>query len=166
MLEKLWNIRTPGQTHFCLRGSTYFNRWLYAPPLKFLKQEVISVTAQISLGNSIACGFKNFYCRACKQKGLDEYGDHALSCKYTGDVIGRHDAVRDALDEIAKEAGFQCFKEVGVMRDRMGDAVIRNFNMGRGLFVDVSVTHTLYPSYADHLFVCRTASCRTKEEEI
>ena len=91
----------------------------------------------------------NFYCGACKQKTLDEYGDHALSCKYMGDVIGRHDAVRDALDEIAKEAGFQCFKEVGVMRDRMGDVVIRNFNMGRDLFVDVSVAHTLCPSYVD-----------------
>jgi hypothetical protein len=42
-------------------------------------------------------------CPLCKQP-IDIYGDHATCCKVGGDLITRHNSIRDLCDRIASEA--------------------------------------------------------------
>ena len=42
-------------------------------------------------------------CPHCKQT-MDIYGDHATCCKKGGDLITRHNSIRDLCDRIATEA--------------------------------------------------------------
>jgi len=42
-------------------------------------------------------------CPSCMHTTLDRYGDHAICCTKTGDLIVRHNRIRDLVDKIAQE---------------------------------------------------------------
>ena len=42
-------------------------------------------------------------CPCCMHTFLDAYGDHAICCTRTGDLIVRHNRIRDLVDKIASE---------------------------------------------------------------
>jgi len=42
-------------------------------------------------------------CPCCMHTLLDAYGDHAICCTTTGDLIVRHNRIRDLVDKIARE---------------------------------------------------------------
>jgi hypothetical protein len=88
---------------------------------------------------------------------LDIYGDHALHCKGKGNVIKRHDYVRDVLFQSLQRASVQVSRElVGYVtgrKSRVGDLILP-FG-GNGLNTDseclLNVLSILSPLYIDRL---------------
>ena len=42
-------------------------------------------------------------CPVCMQKKIDISGDHATCCSRTGDLVSRHNALRDMVDNLASQ---------------------------------------------------------------
>ena len=77
----------------------------------------------------------------------DRMGDHAMVCRIGGEPISRHNALRDALFNVAAEAGLSPVKEgrgllPGTGR-RPADIFIRSWAGGRDAALDVTVIHPL-----------------------
>ena len=88
---------------------------------------------------------KPFPCPLCKQT-MDIYGDHALCCKKTGDMIMRHNMVRNWVFKLADVGMLNpAMEKLGLLGDadkssrRPGDVSIPIWSYGRGLAIDVAV---------------------------
>ena len=94
----------------------------------------------------------------CKQT-LDIFGDHALCCKKNGDMITRHNRVRNLIFEIA-DMGLLSpeLEKLGILgvtdrsSRRPGDVSFKSWAPNRGLAIDVAV-------------ICPLAAAHLKEEE-
>jgi hypothetical protein len=82
----------------------------------------------------------------CKQT-LDIMGDHAICCTTNGDLIVRHNRIRDLVDSIAREGHLSpVLEKKGILGEskqsgrRPGDVTIPLWCEGKGLCVDVAVT--------------------------
>ena len=77
----------------------------------------------------------------------DIMGDNAMVCRIGGEPISRHNALRDALFNVAAEAGLSPVKEGrGILPDserRPADIFIRNWAGGKDAAIDVTVIHPL-----------------------
>src|ERR1043165_1591919 len=78
---------------------------------------------------------------------MDVYGYHAICCTTNGDLIVRHNRIRDLVDKIAREGHLSPIMEKkGILGDskapgrRPGDVTIPTWCEGKGLCVDVAVT--------------------------
>ena len=78
---------------------------------------------------------------------LDIYGDHAICCTTNGDLIVRHNRIRDLVDKFAREGHLgPVMEKKGILGDskepgrRPGDVTIPLWCEGKGLCVDVCVT--------------------------
>ena len=94
-------------------------------------------------------------CPACKQT-MDVYGDHALCCRKTGDMITRHNIVRNWVYKVAEDGLLSPrMEKQGILgptdptRRRPADVAIPVWSNGRGLAVDVAVVCPLAPSHLD-----------------
>ena len=88
-------------------------------------------------------------CPFCKQT-IDVYGDHATCCKTAGDLISRHNSIRNLMDKLATEGMLSPVMEKrGILGPtsgrRPGDVTIENWSEGFGLAVDVAVTSQKRP---------------------
>ena len=75
---------------------------------------------------------------------LDIYGDHAVCCTKNGDLIVRHNRIRDLVDQMAREGHLSPIMEkkgiLGPTTDRRpGDVTIPIWDDGKGLAIDVAV---------------------------
>ena len=52
-------------------------------------------------------------CPSCSTQSLDPLGHHALTCKYNGDVVSRHNQLRNTFFESCRQAGIGGQMEVG-----------------------------------------------------
>ena len=52
-------------------------------------------------------------CALCPGSALDHLGHHAVTCKYGGDVVSRHNRIRDILVETCRRAHIGVKVEVG-----------------------------------------------------
>ena len=52
-------------------------------------------------------------CPSCSTQSLDHFGHHALTCKYNGDVMSRHNQLRNTFFESCRQAGVGGQMEVG-----------------------------------------------------
>jgi len=89
---------------------------------------------------------KEVDCSMCMQK-FDILGDHAACCTKNGDLIIRHNRVRNLLNKICNEGALSPIMEKkGILGDsdkpgrRPGDVTIPTWKQGRGLAIDVAVT--------------------------
>jgi hypothetical protein len=83
-------------------------------------------------------------CPCCKQT-LDNFGDHAVCCTTGGDLIIRHNRIRDLIDQIAREGHLSpILEKKGILGPtngrRPGDVTIPVWCEGKGLAIDVAVT--------------------------
>jgi hypothetical protein len=83
-------------------------------------------------------------CSLCKQT-LDKYGDHAACCPKSGDVIHRHNFLRNLIARFASEGHLSPqLEKKGILGPtsgrRPGDVTIPIWHDGKGLCVDVAVT--------------------------
>ena len=90
---------------------------------------------------------KEIPCPFCKQT-IDKYGDHATCCKKQGDLIIRHNGLRDFVEEIANDGMLSpVLEKEGILGNttgrRPGDVTIQRWAEGKGLAIDVAVTSVL-----------------------
>jgi len=83
-------------------------------------------------------------CPLCKQT-MDVYGDHALCCKKSSDMITRHNRVRNLIFQIA-DVGLLSpeLEKLGILgvtdrsQRRPGDVSFKSWTLNRGLAIDVA----------------------------
>ena len=89
-------------------------------------------------------------CPACSVEA-DRMGDHAIACPKTGDRIARHNLIRDVIYEAAASADLGPSKEEPHLLPgsvaRPGDVLIRRWQNGQDVAVDVTVASPLSPTY-------------------
>src|SRR5207244_3633034 len=57
----------------------------------------------------------------CKQT-IDQSGDHATCCTHSGDLIVRHNAVRNFVNRVATDALLSPLEKRGILGETSGDA--------------------------------------------
>ena len=76
-------------------------------------------------------------CPSCSTQLLDPLGHHALTCKYNGDVVSRHNQLRNTFFESCRQAGVGGQMEVGSglghdeWRTRPADVLVPNWDLGK-----------------------------------
>jgi hypothetical protein len=83
-------------------------------------------------------------CPMCTQT-IDVYGDHATCCAKAGDLIVRHNSVRNLMGKLATEGMLDpVLEKKGILGPtsgrRPGDVTIARWSHGKGLAIDVAVT--------------------------
>ena len=75
---------------------------------------------------------------------MDVFGHHAVVCDCCGDIIKRHNAIRDCLFDSCVAACWAPVKETHFLlagsSERPADFFIPNFTHGKGLVIDTAVT--------------------------
>ena len=90
----------------------------------------------------VAQGQSCFQCNAA----LDAYGHHALCCKLGGDVVCRHNRLRDIFNDFCHRACLAPQLELGGWsreRSRSADVFVPNCVLGKPAAFDLSITSTL-----------------------
>ena len=82
-------------------------------------------------------------CPVCNDEVLDANGIHGVNCKKSGDMIGRHNAVRDYLAAQCRTAQLSPRTEVGDNNLRPGDVFLPRWAGIRPAAIDVSVVNPL-----------------------
>ena len=84
-------------------------------------------------------------CSQCKA-ALDAYGHHAQCCKLGGDVVSRHNRLRDIFNDFCHSACLAPQLEMGGWsrdRTRPADVLVPKWVLGKPAAFDLSVTSTL-----------------------
>ena len=88
-------------------------------------------------------------CVYCPNHSLDHLGHHSLICKRGGEVVTRHNRLRDVLVEYCHLADVGCQVEMGSgwgsvkSRTRPADVLILNWSLGKPVALDLTVTSPL-----------------------
>ena len=89
-------------------------------------------------------------CPYCKSAILDIIGDHAVSCHGRGDIISRHDRVRDRIMTASSSANLSPVCEQKHLlpenNSRPGDVYLPSFIAGQPAALDVTITSPLQAS--------------------
>ena len=88
---------------------------------------------------------KEIDCPVCMQKKIDIMGDHATCCARTGDLITRHNALRDMVCDVARQGLMSpVMEKKGILGSssgrRPGDVTLPKWFGGKGLAMDIAVT--------------------------
>jgi hypothetical protein len=134
----------------CLQ-KPHANAWLSAVPSDVLgntaviKPRNFQIAVRRLLSLPVFDSTLNQLCPYCKLT-MDNLGDHALSCKTGGDIITRHNAIRNLTNDVATEGLLSPeLEKEGVLghddltRRRPGDVTVPMWSMGKGLAIDVAV---------------------------
>jgi hypothetical protein len=143
-------ILSAGLPHAC--------QWLQALPLQRLGQgmSAIDFVCRLKYHLLIPLYTEGAVCPCCSQP-MDCWGDHAIQCRYGRAVATthRHNMVRDILFRIARELGVRVEREphfpvrVPGAEGRRPDIVLRDWDEGRDLFVDVVGSSPLAVSHRE-----------------
>ena len=92
---------------------------------------------------------QNACCAFCPSHAVDPLVHHALTCKSGGDLILRHNALRDTFLEslqagIQLKAGSSLDEEGG--QTRPADILVQNWEFGKPAALDFTVTSLLNPT--------------------
>ena len=88
-------------------------------------------------------------CTFCPSLALDPLGHHAITCKHGGDVVSRHNKLRDVFVECCRRANVSAQVEVGSgfghdkRNTRPADVLVANWSLGKP---DLTVNSLLNPS--------------------
>ncbi|KAL5494022.1 hypothetical protein EMCRGX_G015291 [Ephydatia muelleri] len=106
----------------------------------------------------------------CPEKSLDPLGHHATTCKRGGDVVYRHNRLRDIVAESCRRAHLSVHLEVGhnLTPDHSNtcpaDILIPHWCMGKPAALDLSVTSPLNPLTLLEAGVTAGAAAKATEE--
>ena len=132
-------------------------------PDTLLRPKAFRVACRLRLG--VAVWHEGASCPCCMHN-LDVFGDHAICCTTSGDLIVRHNRIRDLVDKFAREGHLgPVLEKKGILGEssgrRPGDVSIPLWCEGKALAVDVAVTCPFSSSnlvrdspaeyYAEHL---------------
>ena len=91
-------------------------------------------------------------CPHCPDHRLDPLGHHALTCKHGGDVVLRHNSLRDVFVEFCHRAYLGGQVEVGSgqghdrLNSRPADVFVKNWHLGKPAAFDLTITSPLNPT--------------------
>ena len=91
-------------------------------------------------------------CPHCPDHRLDPLGHHALTCKHGGDVVLRHNSLRDVFVEFCHRACLGGQVEVGSgqghdrLNSRPADVLVKNWHLGKPAAFDLTITSPLNPT--------------------
>ena len=95
------------------------------------------VACRLRLGVPVCSG--GVPCVSCMHTNLDSFGDHAICCTSTGDLIVRHNRMRDLVDKFAREGQLSpVLEKKGILGEssapgrRPGDVTIPIWREGKG----------------------------------
>mgnify|MGYP003460779833 FL=1 len=127
--------------------------WLLVTPSPGLDLHLDPNELQISiqwwLGIDTARGSS---CSLCPGLVLDRLGNHATTCKRGGDVVTRHNHLRNVIVEFCHRAHLGVRVESGsgitpdLSRTRPADVLVLNWERGKHAALDITVTSPLIPS--------------------
>ena len=87
-------------------------------------------------------------CPYCSSQ-LDPLGHHSLTCCHAGDVVTRHNCIRDCIADFCRRAHLSPLLEQGCGigpakdRSRPTDILIPNWSLSRSAAFDIKVIHPL-----------------------
>eukprot|EP00731_Ephydatia_muelleri_P027499 Em0019g372a len=132
-------------------SSPHASAWLSVTPSEglglHLDPPVFQIAVKWWLGLDTSEGSQCTLCRGV----LDHLGHHAVTCKYGGDVVSRHNKIRDILVETCRRAHIGVQVEVGNNlthdhnKTRPADILLSNWFLGKPAALDVSITSPLNP---------------------
>ncbi|KAL5509159.1 hypothetical protein EMCRGX_G004469 [Ephydatia muelleri] len=108
-------------------------------------------------------------CALCPDKMLDPLGHHATTCKRGGDVVFRHNKLRDILAETCRRAHLSVQVEAGCnltpdhSHSRPADVLISNWVLGKTAACDISVTSPLNSNIMSEAGVTAGAAAQASE---
>ena len=89
-------------------------------------------------------------CLFCKSGILDTFGDHAVACHGRGDVIARHNRIRDRIASACSAANLSPVTEkrnlIVENNSRPGDVYLLSWKSGQSAALDITVTSSLQPN--------------------
>ncbi|KAL5493834.1 hypothetical protein EMCRGX_G015066 [Ephydatia muelleri] len=109
-------------------------------------------------------------CVLCPEMSFDPLGHHATTCKRGGDVVYRHNRLRNNLAESCRRAHLSVHLEVGHnltpdnSNTRPADILIPHWCMGRPAALDLSVSSPLNPLTLLEAGVMAGAAAKATEE--
>eukprot|EP00731_Ephydatia_muelleri_P011951 Em0006g845a len=127
-------------SYLCLTPSPRLN--LHLEPAEF------QVALKWWLGIPVVQGQSCPHCPSCV---LDDFGHHSLTCKHEGDVVSRHNKLRDVLYDFCQRACLGPRLEMGCgagsdSQSRPANVLVSNRDLGKPAAFDLSVTSTLQSS--------------------
>ena len=85
---------------------------------------------------------------------MDTFGDHAVACNGRGDVISRHDRVRDCIASACSAANLSPVIEkrnlIAENNSRPGGVYLPSWKFGQSAALDITVTSSLQPNIISH----------------
>ena len=91
-------------------------------------------------------------CPFCPDTALDPLGHHAVTCRHGGDVVIRHNRLRDEIFDLCRHAhlSVRLEKGNGLTRDldhtRPADILIAGWDRGKPAALDITITSPLCPA--------------------
>ena len=108
-------------------------------------------------------------CPYCPEHQLDHLGHHAVTCKGGGDVVLRHNSLRDAFSQFCHRAclGGQLEVGCGIGEDkrhsRPADILVQNWIIGKPAAFDLTVTSPLNLTILNEAGVARGSAAMAAE---
>ena len=119
--------------------------WLTVAPNKFLNLDMAPIYFAICMRYRLGVEIhrEGEICPVCMDEVLDSSGKHAVNCKKSGDMIGRHNAIRELLLAQCRTAHLSPQKEVGDGQLRPGDIYLPRWEGIQPAAIDVSVVNPI-----------------------
>ena len=125
--------------------------WLTASPIPALGLHLQPIEFRAALKYRLGVPlYDSDRCPYCKSAILDIFGDRAVSCQGRGDIISRHDRVRDTIMTACSSANLSPVCEQKHLlpenNSRPGDVYLTSFIAGQPAALDVTITSPLQAS--------------------
>ena len=139
------------KAHLLSVSSPHAGLWLSVAPSEglglHLDPSQFPVATKWWLGLDLSYGS---CCPLCPDIALDPLGHHAVTCKRGGDVVSRHNKLRDILAESCRQAHLGVQVEMGNnltnhSHTRPAELLVPNWVLGMPAAFDLSVTSPLNP---------------------
>ena len=149
-MELYNSVSMPDKARLQSISSPHASAWLSVIPSpgsqSHLEPNEFQIALKWWLGIDVSEGSTCVY---CPSHSLDHLGHHSLTCKHGGDVVTRHNRLRDVLVEHCRLAHVACQVEMGSgwgpekSRTRPADVLIPNWSLGKSAALDLTVTSPL-----------------------
>ena len=134
-------------------SSPHASSWITAIPSTSLKLHLDSAEYQTAIRWWLGLNTSEASpCPCCPELVLDPLGHHAASCRHGGDVVTRHNRLRDIIVEFCRQAHLSVRVEVGFGLSRVqrntcpADVLVQDWVRGSPAAIDITVTSPSTPA--------------------
>ena len=134
-------------------SSPHASSWITAIPSTRLKMHLESAEFQMAIRWWLGLKTSDASpCPFCPDLILDPLGHHATSCRHGGDVVIRHNHLRDIVADFCRQAHLSVRVEAGYglssdhSNTRPADVLVQGWDRGSPAALDITVTSPLTPA--------------------